>query len=110
MLSFSIKPATPWDQALLAGGGRGEGKKRGRITVLHHIKTLHDVSPGAETTAQESKLSKSSILTEYQDCCDKLGRLLGDNYHMKLILTTPLQPFTPAYSPSQYTSLVKADS
>ena len=66
MLSFSIKPVAALDQALHAGGKKG--KKRGRITVLHHIKTLLDVSPSAETAAQESKLSKSSILTEYQDC------------------------------------------
>ena len=86
-----------------------KGKKRGRITVLHHIKILHDVSPSAETEAQESKLSKSSILTEYQDCCDKLGRFRGENYHVKLILTTSLQSFTPAYGPIPYTSLVKAE-
>ena len=113
-LSFSIKPATVINRPGLCSLGPNpavgkEGKKRGRITVLHHIKTLHDVSPSAETAAQESKLSKSSILTEYQDCCDKLGRFLGENYHVKLILTTSLQSFTPAYGPSPYASLVKAD-
>jgi len=59
MLSFSIKPATAWDQALRAGGGGGGGRQK---TGLNHKNTPHDVSPGAKTAAQESKLSNQVYL------------------------------------------------
>ena len=42
-------------------------------------------TPETETGAQHGPLSKSTVLEEYADCFDKLGRFPGEKYHIQLV-------------------------
>ena len=42
-------------------------------------------TPETETGAQHGLLSKSTLLEEYADCFDKLGRFPGEKYHIQLV-------------------------
>ena len=44
-----------------------------------------DVNNPAKVAAAQGKLTKELILKEYKDCFDKIGRFLGEKYHIKLI-------------------------
>ena len=39
----------------------------------------------AKVVAAQGKLTKELIFIEYKDCFDKIGRFLGEKYHIKLI-------------------------
>ena len=39
----------------------------------------------AQQTVQHVGLSKATVLNEYQDCFDKIGRFPGDQYHIELL-------------------------
>ena len=42
-------------------------------------------TPETETGMQHGQLSKSTVLEEYPDCFDKLGRFRGEKYHIQLV-------------------------
>lgn len=54
------------------------------FTATPTTKDLSEHTSKVETAAQQGKLSKSTILEEYQDCFDKLGRFPGEKYHIQL--------------------------
>ena len=55
----------------------------GIITV--NVQESSQACPQAHPGASVMSLSKSTVLEEYQDCFDKIGRFPGDKYHIQLI-------------------------
>ena len=65
--------------------GCHQAQELGIITI--NVEEVSDVSAprAAQQTAQHVSLSKATVLKEYQDCFDKIGRFPGDQYHIELI-------------------------
>ena len=65
--------------------GCQQAQELGIITI--NVEEVSDVSApsAAQQTAQHVSLSKATVLKEYQDCFDKIGRFPGDQYHIELI-------------------------
>lgn len=57
----------------------------GIITVNIQESCTSQACPQAHPGAPVMSLSKSTVLEEYQDCFDKIGRFPGDKYHIQLI-------------------------
>ena len=59
-------------------------------------------TPETETGVQHGQLSKSTVLEEYPDCFNKLGRFRGEKYHIHLVdnpdpVVCPRAPFQFTY-------------
>ena len=67
-------------------------------TIIVNIQELSStqLQPTAEQAFHQGSLSKTTVLTEYQDCFDKIGRFPGDKYHIQLI-----DNHTPVVHPSR---------
>ena len=65
--------------------GCQQAQKLGIITI--NVEEVSDVSAlsAAQQTAQHVSFSNATVLKEYQDYFDKIGRFPGDQYHIELI-------------------------
>lgn len=65
--------------------GSQQAQELGIITI--NVEEVSNVSAplAAQQTVQHIGLSKTTVLNKYQDCFDKVGRFLGDQYHIELI-------------------------
>ena len=65
--------------------GCQQAQEPGIITI--NVEEVSDVSAPSATqqTAQHVSFSKATVLKEYQNCFDKIGRFPGDQYHIELI-------------------------
>ena len=65
--------------------GCQQAQELGIITI--HVDEVcgATVSPAAPQAIKHVGLSKTTVLNEYHDCFDKIGRFPGDQYHIKLV-------------------------
>ena len=64
-------------------------------------------TPETEMGVQLVSFSKSTVMEEYPDCFDKLGRFPGEKYYIQLV-DTPSQSLTPpAHRSSTHTPTVQ---
>ena len=65
--------------------GCQQAQELGILTInveeVSNVSALHT----AQQTVQHVRLSKATVLNEYRDCFDKIGRLPGDQYDIELI-------------------------
>ena len=72
-------------------------------------------TPETETGAQHGPPLKSTVLEEYADCFDKLGRFPREKYHIQLVdnpvpVVHPHAPFQYTYSPYTRRNLTRLQS
>jgi len=62
-----------------------QAQELGIITINVEEVSNFSAPRAAKYTVQHVGLSKATVLNEYQDCFDKIGRFPGDQYHIELI-------------------------
>ena len=65
--------------------GCRQAQELGIITIHVEEVSSDSASPAAQQAAHHVGLSKATVIDEYKDCFDKIGRFPGDQYHIQLI-------------------------
>ena len=65
--------------------GCRQAQELGIITIHVEEVSGDSASPAAQQAAHYVGLSKATVMDEYKDCFDKIGRFPGDQYHIQLI-------------------------
>ena len=65
--------------------GCRQAQELGIITIHVEEVSGDSASPAAQQAAHYVGLSKATMMDEYKDCFDKIGRFPGDQYHIQLI-------------------------
>ena len=81
----------------------------GIITVNIQESCTSQACPQAHPGASVMSLSKYTVLEEYQDCFDKIGRFPGDQYHIQLIDNPKPVVLPPRTVPVHILPLYKAE-
>ena len=65
--------------------GCRQAQELGIITIHVEEVSGDSASPATQQAAHYVGLSKATVMDEYKDCFDKIGRFPGDQYHIQLI-------------------------